>query len=699
MITLSPLAKNASQYSFAIISDPQLGDNKDYYGSWAKNPNINYRMYYQTIQKINALQPAFAVINGDFVNRYYIPAQYRNFVRMTKLLQVPVVLVHGNHNGIAPFTQFFDAQQELSGQRSLYYSFDVGKWHYIVLPSIPRNYDPEAMLNWLANDLKANQTKPTTVFTHYHYLPQGLTQLEYYTQQPRTLRHQILNTALAYGNVKYWYIGHVHNGIKTSVKTAWEYRGTKFITVPTTVIARNFGEEYPLFKKGLTKGGYFMTIDVNGETATLVGQRADQPDTFTYPSNFRPFSPQFEPRWLEGVPNFTPQPFTNGSFEQGLQGWQKVWRYIADRKPGFVSQSSRAVSTAGNRSLLLSVREKGRHWANDELVEVYQLVSVPQNTFPLLRLKYYIDQSGAIGGGYIRLHGYRQAEHQFTMLFYVGSDSLRGTEQNTSAIFDQTASGEAGNPGEFGQLVNQKKVMFWKLNQQEDQWHHLKVDIRKLYQRASGLIGQPQMFDVDKLFLSLGVWNGKVPDSMTKLFFDQVSLTWRKTPSVSANDGNTLPVRNHIYRGRFVSKDKAASGRNAYHALESSLFSAKSGTDRKHETMPLDLDPLTGSNGVNVNLSGDRLSLGSNEGSVPDLDSPNFFDQRFNVVQSRNPIKLASTRTTDLLAKAFELGSSTIRELIPSGGKSSFDGAIASSQGFAPSPLGSQFQPSYNLSA
>jgi 3',5'-cyclic AMP phosphodiesterase CpdA len=175
MNSLSPLTQVGNQYSFAIIADPQLGGNKDYYGNWKNNPNLNYRMYYQTIRRINAMRPAFVAIDGDFVNQFYVASQYRNFVRLTKLFQIPVVLVYGNHDSALPFTQFFNAQQEISGFRSLTYSFDVGKWHYIALPTIPEGYNPEPILNWLASDLQANQAKPTVLLSHYHYLPQGLT--------------------------------------------------------------------------------------------------------------------------------------------------------------------------------------------------------------------------------------------------------------------------------------------------------------------------------------------------------------------------------------------------------------------------------------------------------------------------------------------------------------------------------------------
>jgi hypothetical protein len=544
MFNLSTPTQIGKQYSFVIIADPQLGSDRDYYGDWKNHPNLNYRMYYQTIKKVNAIKPAFVVINGDLVGNFQIPSQYRNFVRMTQLFQVPVVLVYGNHDGY-PFTQFFNAQQAISGQQSLYYSFDVGKWHYIALPTIPNGYNPEPLLNWLTNDLQANQAKPTVLFSHYHYLPQGLTQLEYYAQNPIDLRIRILDEVLKYGNVKYWYTGHVHNGIKTSVKTAWNYRGCQFITVPTTVLSRNFGEEYPTFKRGLKQGGYFMTIDVNDEAVTLKGQRAGQNQVFIYPKRFRKFQPQIEPRWLENVPNFVPHPFTNGGFEKRLQGWYRVWRYKADQQPGYITRSSQKRSTAGSHSLELAVREKGQHWSNVELTEAYQVVDVPPGKAPLLQLNYYADQISAMGGGYIRLHAYRGATHQFTMIFEFGRKLKNTLTLNTGKIFALTATGQDSS---LLQLIDTKQVMFWRLHQRGQKWHHLEVDIKKLYRDAFRSIGQPRSFQVDKLFLGLGAWNGKIPGSKTKVFFDQVKLNWRNTASASKNDQSTLPVGSDVFQ-------------------------------------------------------------------------------------------------------------------------------------------------------
>jgi len=680
MDSLSKLTQVGNQYSFAVIADPQLGDDKDFYRDWENHPNLNYRMYYQTIRKINALRPAFVAINGDFVAQFRIPSQYRNFVRMTKLFQMPVVLIYGNHDGAPPFAQFFNAQQEISGFQSLYYSFDVGKWHYIALPSIPNEHNPEPLLNWLVNDLQANQTKPTIVFSHYHYMPQGLTQLEHYAQNPIELRTRILDEILRYGNVQYWYTGHVHNGIQTSVKTAWEYRGCNFITVPTTVVARNFGEEYPAFKRGLKKGGYFMAIDINNEAVTLIGQRVGQPDRFIYPQQFRLFQSQIEPRWLESIPSFVPRPFTNGSFEQGLQGWYKVWRYKADRQPGFITRSSRKYSTAGEHSLELTVREKGQHWSNDELTEVYQVVDVPASTHPILKLNYYVDQLSAIGGGYIRIHGYQNSTHQFTMVFYLGHDGRDKTVKNTGMIFHLTGTGKVGS---LESLTAQKQVMFWQLNQRGETWHHLKVDVKRLYRSASQIIEKPDSFQADKLFIALGAWNGKKPGSETKIYFDRVSLKWRKTASASRNDGDNLPINKKIYQSRFVQDTQVKESHRAFAAtLNDDQKSEPQPTNRirgNSASSPSGIDTLTGMSGADTFILGDPEAFYYDD-KDPHRPGLNDFALITNFARGTDKIEVEGSFTDYcLVAGYFKFGASTVKDtrIFRMGEKGEFDELIA----------------------
>jgi 3',5'-cyclic AMP phosphodiesterase CpdA len=546
------LSTDGRTHSFAIVADPQLPGHEEYVGNWAQHPKLEYRNYYRAIRKINRLKPDFVVILGDFVAKPTITPQYQNFIRMTELFDIPVVLVHGNHDGRFPFSQFFNAQDTLSGFQSLHYSFDVGQWHYVVLPSIYDEYDSEQLLKWLAKDMKANQHRDTIVFSHYPYLPQGLTQLEYYAQNPIGLRKAIMDEVLNYGNTKYWFAGHVHNGLKTSVKISWEYRGATFVTVPTNVVPRNYGEEFPIFNRGMDQGGYFMTVDVKPTGVTLIGRRGNQPQTFTYPERFQPFRDGIEPRWFTRIPMFDPKPFRNGSFERGLRHWYSVWRYKTDRQPGFITRRSKTHVSEGRNALMLAVREKGSDWAQDELTEVYQVVDVQPNRHPVLSLDYYIKKLSKVSGGYLRIHAFKDSAHQGSMLFYFGHDGNNRPLSRTAAVFHLTATGKAETLRAFQKFTAQKEMMFWELQRSPGQWHHLKVDIQQLFQKGARLQGQPQRFNVDKMFIALGTWTSDQPNSRTQIFFDDVDLKWKRRTVVSKHDGQRLAITRDIYEPRFL---------------------------------------------------------------------------------------------------------------------------------------------------
>ena len=535
------------------------------------------------------------MINGDLVEKPRADL-FNNFLNLTAAIESPVLLVHGNHDGKPPFTLFLDAQARVSGFQSLYYSFDVGGWHYVVLPAFPEQIPEEIapqMLAWLAADMEANQFKNTMVFTHFPYMPQGLTQLEYYVQNPLELRLQILDELLKYGNTKYWFAGHVHNGIQNSVKTAWEYRGAKFITVPTVVRPRNFGEEYPTFREGLGKGGYFLTVNVNQSDVSILGRRAEQQRTFRYPDNFPLFAPEIEPRWLSRAIDLPAQPFHNGSFETGLQGWQKVWRYQTDSQPGFVTETSHRLSTDGRRSLLLGVREKGQAWANDELTEVYQIVPVQPGRSPILSLDYYAEEISKIGGGYIRLHAYKNSTHQATMIFYFGHNGVDANVSNIGKIFLLTGTGQFGTNRSFRELIQQNQVMFWDLSETEDRWHHLRVDIKSLFEKAAQFTGQ-STFDADKLFIALGAWNSIIPNSETQILFDNVKLQWREKPSVSVHNDEKLVVSRDIFEPRFARPVRSRVRGLTEHTSDS-LLRQRNRTDGKDQLLGLDDNsPLVG---------------------------------------------------------------------------------------------------------
>ena len=81
---------------------------------------------------------------------------------------------------------------------------------------------------WLDADLDASRDRPTMVFLHYPLLPVGLSQCEYYTL-PMPFQRALIETFARHGQVRHVISGHVHAGIRSSIKCSWTWRGTNYI--------------------------------------------------------------------------------------------------------------------------------------------------------------------------------------------------------------------------------------------------------------------------------------------------------------------------------------------------------------------------------------------------------------------------------------------------------------------------------------
>jgi len=110
-------------------------------------------------------QFSFVVLSGDLVSngqtwkqweeQFFTPA--REFLTRTAFWPV-----RGNHEGNGVYyRQLF----ELPGDE-LWYSFDYGNLHYVILDSESRGEQREAMVQWLKEDLAANEAEWT--FVSYH---------------------------------------------------------------------------------------------------------------------------------------------------------------------------------------------------------------------------------------------------------------------------------------------------------------------------------------------------------------------------------------------------------------------------------------------------------------------------------------------------------------------------------------------------
>ena len=76
------------------------------------------------------------------------------------------------------------------------------------------------------------------VFLHWQLMPGFRTQHQWYTFE-KPVRIRVVEDLTKHGNVKYVFSGHVHNGIMVTARSAWEYKGTRFIVVPTCIAPKS----------------------------------------------------------------------------------------------------------------------------------------------------------------------------------------------------------------------------------------------------------------------------------------------------------------------------------------------------------------------------------------------------------------------------------------------------------------------------
>ncbi len=537
------------KFSFAILADPQVGHGDD------TNPvaaNAR-RTLTEAVREINAMkpQPAFAIFLGDLVN-VFDERSVATFEECIHDIEAQPILVHGNHDTHPPYTLFKQLMQRVCGFDDVFYSFDAGDWHFIALPCSLGGQGTEeqkteaAMLQWIESDLDANKKRPTVVFEHYHMLPQGLTQLEWYTF-PLDLRLKLIGLFTGNGNVRFYFNGHIHNGIKTSVKTSWHYKGIDFITAPTIIAPRNFGEEFEPYQRGTAEGGYYLIVDVEGKNVAIRGRLVGQEREFKYPRHLRPFHEDLEPRWFHRTPELPSNAkLLNGDFRHGLHGWQSCYRYVADDDPGFVWKACK--KGARHAAYVFTRAKEPLFWANDEMMELYQTVAIPAGGSPVLRAEYLLEDKPTDGGGYIRLNAMRNNEFKFTMMFKWGENERKADILVRG--FGYALTGTAQGWTFLEDLGRAKRGFFWIAPSETGTWHSLTANIAALHDSALGIPGAFAQLGITKLFLAIGTWVNRSKGAASGAYFTNFSLT--SNPQLDSSiDGIPLSIDEHVFKTDF----------------------------------------------------------------------------------------------------------------------------------------------------
>ena len=547
---MSRFANIGNKFSFAIIADPQL--------SHEGNKNrvaVNSRLtLMKAIDEINNMNPRpdFIIHLGDLVN---VPdsLSFENFVKSTKHACMPTLWIHGNHDSYPPYSIFKHYQSIATGMNEAWYSWEIGEWHFIAIPCNFRSRDniqiseEKKFVQWLENDLNLHKEKPTIIFGHLPLIPVGLSQLEWYTYF-FPLRLTLLDLLTRHGNVKWYFNGHVHNGIKASIKMSKNFKGINFVTCPTIIESRNFGEELSGFEAGLLNGGYYAIVEVDGPDLQLNARLADIEDSYKYPQPFKLFEEKDEPRWFNKIVDFEPvKRIENGGFENGLTGWGVSYRYMSDEDPAFLTEISSCRKSEGKFSVKIHSHSKlPIFWANDDYHQIYQVVEIPVHDLrPIFTANYFLEKKPGNGGGFIRVAGIAGNSLKFHMMFKYGSNESKVVylpQCILNEYYGRILGGKYLN-----NMAKEKQAMFWDITNEPGVWHELIVDIADLYDRGIGEEGAFKKLGITKFHISLGTWNNKEEGSESTVYFDCIRLRGSQQKIMSMNGIKPLETGQMIF--------------------------------------------------------------------------------------------------------------------------------------------------------
>ena len=215
-------------FKFVLIADAHLGTDKLHEGKSRKLSSRARSLLQYFVTRINdEIRPAFVVQLGDLIEEDEEEDE-ENYVKalgILKQLSMPVYHVVGNHEQV---NLKLDQVLTILKYPKLYYSFDSGDYHFVVLfASCPMKSDLEspvesigrkiqidtAQRKWLEEDLNATK-KATIVFLHHPLDDQDLAGSYWFEQKPDECfvdaRNEIREIFSRSGKVIAVFNGHVH---------------------------------------------------------------------------------------------------------------------------------------------------------------------------------------------------------------------------------------------------------------------------------------------------------------------------------------------------------------------------------------------------------------------------------------------------------------------------------------------------------
>jgi Icc protein len=209
----------ADGITLGIVTDLHLGPEARHEGKLRKLTHLAPALAVEFVRCMNdEVRPDLVVNLGDDIedeSRAADLARYGQCQDILSRARAPLVNVAGNHDMIHLNREDLNRFWRRSGP--LYYSFDVGGWHFVVLHTIERkDVDirvPEPQLEWLRADLAA-AGGPAVVLMHHSASEQSLDDSRWWPGRSHLAlvreRSELRRLFRESGRVRAVYNGHLH---------------------------------------------------------------------------------------------------------------------------------------------------------------------------------------------------------------------------------------------------------------------------------------------------------------------------------------------------------------------------------------------------------------------------------------------------------------------------------------------------------
>ena len=524
-------------FSLAILADTQ-GGNPETPKAHPTRMKIHNAFCEDTVKRVNELdpQPTFTLVLGDVVDNQGEKEHFEAMHRYLKQIKSPLLYAIGNHETIyqakftpgynmSEFENYFAAQKAMNGMEWLLYSFNLGKWHFIVWPDPLRNNFFEThphYFDWLERDLEKHKSSPVVFLQHVPSHPIGIDPLINYAESV-AVKRLLLDILATHGNVKFIFSGHVHIPLKASFKTAVEYKGMKMINLPAAGYRpRAFGEEE--WHGGPSQG--VLVMDIDGDNGSCYFKTVTE-EVYRYPDKLPLFQEEVYSLWLNykwQLP--AEQQFRNGGFEEGLKHWSKRFVYKEDERPSNLMEVRKVARKNSYSAIYLYSRKRDYHIPGQDRLpqtinHLCQAISLDQQSRSL-RLEYCLDAKNtdpnSWAGGFIWLEGFNGSTKLLNMAYWVG--------KGTTMLSDR--------------FTDNKEVPFlhFQLPENSGEWQEAVLNWKRDYETKEENL--PSL-GLDRLVINLGTWN--VNDGVSQpfgVYFDSLEMLSGDDENYSSVDGKAI---------------------------------------------------------------------------------------------------------------------------------------------------------------